>query len=59
MFNIYIDALCNTNQIRMVNDETYDIKSFCKKLSTYNKKSDIDNYINENLPIKLDDNTYL
>lgn len=59
MFNIYIDALCNTNQIRMVNDETYDIKSFYKKLSTYNKKSDIDNYINENLPIKLDDNTYL
>lgn len=59
MFNIYIDALCNTNQIRMVNDETYDIKSICKKLSTYNKKSDIDNYINENLPIKLDDNTYL
>ena len=43
----------------LVNDETYDIKSFCKKLSSYNKKSDIDNYINENLPIKLDDNTYL
>ena len=43
----------------LVNDETYDIKGFCKKLSSYNKKSDIDNYINENLPIKLDDNTYL